>query len=221
MTSADRTDKDGAAKNGADRGGADLAGRLGLGNSAPGARPAEQRRGPFFCGDIDMRIARDGTWFYQGTPIGRMPLVKLFSTVLHRDQDGDYWLETPVEKCRIQVEDAAYIVTAMRIEGEGDDARIIFRTNVDAEVPLDADHPLVLRPRPESGDPAPYLAVGRGLEALLSRSVYYELVNIADLAISPETGEELLAVKSAGLTHYLGSPDIELAEQPRRAGGRA
>ncbi|GGB23949.1 hypothetical protein GCM10011505_01480 [Tistrella bauzanensis] len=204
-----------AAGGGPAAGGTELAGRLGLGTPPAGgdgtaaAEGGPRRKGPFFCGDIDMRIARDGTWFYLGTPIGRHALVKLFSTVLHRDADGDYWLETPVEKCRIQVEDAAYIVTAMRVEGTGRDARIVFTTNVEAEVPLDDAHPLVLRPRPDSGDLAPYLTVGRGLEALLGRAVYYQLVDLADIRRHPDTGAEVLAVESAGMTHYLGSPEFE------------
>jgi hypothetical protein len=129
-----------------------------------------------FCGDIDMRIARDGTWFYQGTPIGRKPMVKLFSTILSRDDAGDYWLTTPVERAHIRVEDAPFLGVEMRIEGAGEDQQLSFRTNVDDWVTAGPDHPIVPRPRPDSGELAPYVRVRDGLDALIARAVYYDLV---------------------------------------------
>jgi len=134
------------------------------------------------CGDIDIRIAADGTWFHEGGPIGRKQLVKLFASVLERDDDGDYWLVTPVERARIRVDDAPFLALEMRVTGTGRDQTLTFRTNIDAEITADAAHPLEFRPRPPeirprpNAEPAPYLSLGGGLTALVSRAVYYELV---------------------------------------------
>ena len=128
------------------------------------------------CRDLDMRIAVDGTWFHQGTPIGRKELVKLFAGVLKREQDGSYWLETPVERGEITVEDAAFI--ALRADQQGNDW--VFETNVDDQVRLDAAHPLRIFVDPKTGEPRPYITVRDGLEARLTRQVYYELVHSAD-----------------------------------------
>lgn len=129
-----------------------------------------------FCGDIDMRIALDGTWFYQGTPIGRKSLVKLFSTILSRDAAGDYWLTTPVERARIRVEDAPFLAVEMCVEGVDEGQQLSFRTNVDEWVVAGLEHAITPRPRPESSEFAPYLHVGGGLDALIARAVYYDLV---------------------------------------------
>lgn len=123
-----------------------------------------------------MRIARDGTWFYHGSPIGRKELVRLFSTVLKREDDGTYWLETPVEKGRVEVEDAPFLAVEMEAEGDGRKRSLRFRTNVDDWVTLDDDHPLRVEHDPETGEPSPYIHVRKGLEARLNRAVYYELV---------------------------------------------
>jgi hypothetical protein len=147
------------------------------------------------CGDIDIRIAADGTWFHEGGPIGRKPLVKLFASVLQRDEAGDYWLVTPVERARIRVDDAPFVAVEMRAEGSGRDQRLTFRTNIDSEVTADAEHPLEFRPRP-GGEPAPYLALGGGLEALVLRSVYYELVALG--VSETMDGAERFGVWSAG-----------------------
>lgn len=132
---------------------------------------------PHVCADGAFRIAVDGTWFHDGAPIGRPSLVRLYATVLRRDGDGAYWLETPVEKVPVEVEDAPFLAVEVHAEGEGADARLRFRTNVDDWVPLDAGHPLVVRGNP--AEPRPYLAIGGGIEALVARSVYYELVEHA------------------------------------------
>ena len=126
-----------------------------------------------------MRIARDGTWFYHGSPIGRIALVKLFSTVLKRDDAGDYWLVTPAERGRILVEDAPFLAVEMKAEGEGRDAALAFRLNTGELVAADADHAL----RFEQGEdgPRPYLHVRGGMEALVARPVYYD---IAERALS-------------------------------------
>ena len=148
-----------------------LGGVAGPGADAGGAALPEG-----FCGGIDMRIARDGTWFYQGTPIGRKPLVKLFSSILSRDGAGDYWLTTPVERARIRVEDAPFLAVEMRVEGAGEGQTLSFRTNVDDWVEAGPEHPIEPRPRPGSGERAPYLHVRAGLDALIARAVYYDLV---------------------------------------------
>lgn len=129
---------------------------------------------PPHCGDIDIRIARDGVWFHEGAPIGREALVRLFSTILRRDPDG-FHLVTPVEKMRITVEDAPFIAT--RVDRDGEALR--FQTNVGDEVVAGPDHAIRVAEDPETGEPRPYLHVRRGLEALIARPVFYELVEMA------------------------------------------
>lgn len=152
----------------------------------PGVAADAPVRLPPICGDFNMRIDRHGTWFYQGSPIGRLALVKLFSTVLRRDEAGDYWLTTPVENGRIEVEDAPFIAVEALIEGEGRERCIKLRTNVDDIVPLDADHPLRVS-YDAQGEPRPYIKVRGGLEARVARSVYYHLVEIGEASENDET----------------------------------
>ena len=152
---------------------------------------------PAHCGDIDIVIKRDGTWFHEGTPIGREALVRLFSTVLRKDPDG-YWLVTPVEKMRITVEDAPF--RAVRVDREGDALR--FLTNVDDEVDADADHRIRVETDPVTGEPAPYLHVRRGLEALIARPVFYELVELAEERDTPQG--PTLGVSSNGAWYPVG-----------------
>ena len=151
----------------------------GLGAMAQQAAAARQHPpvhlwNPPFCGDIDMRIARDGTWFYAGTPIGRPALVRLFASILRQDPDGTM-LVTPVEKVRIVVEDAPFLGVEMTVEGPPGDPVLNLRTNVDDWVPIDAAHPLVFRPG-ESDGLKPYVEVRGGLQALLKRALFYDLV---------------------------------------------
>ncbi len=154
---------------------------------------------PEFCGDIDMVIKRDGSWYYMGTPITRERMVRLFSTVLRKDDDGKTYLVTPVEKVGITVEDAPFVVTSMeRASNEGQSV-ISFTTNVGDVVVLDEKHPLRVEINKESKEPRPYVLIRGNLEALISRSVFYELVDIAQ----EEDGE--LALKSAGKTFILGA----------------
>jgi hypothetical protein len=129
------------------------------------------------CGDIGLRIARDGTWFYQGGPINRKLLVKLFSTVLRREDDG-FYLVTPVEKVPIAVEGEPFIAVEVTREGEGRDQRLTFRTNVDDVVTADRDHPIGFRPGPDGGT-TPHVVVRDRLRAQLARPVYYELTELA------------------------------------------
>jgi hypothetical protein len=153
------------------------------------------------CGDFDMRIARDGTWFYRGSPIGRKPLVKLFSTVLRRE-DGEFWLVTPVERGRILVDDAPFVAVAVDAEGSGAAQNLTFRTNVDDEVIADAAHPIRVAVDPRRGEPIPYVMIRNGLEARILRSVYYHLVELGELAVIE--GVEQLGVWSAGVFFPLG-----------------
>jgi hypothetical protein len=158
-------------------------------------------RDPAFCGDIDMRIARDGTWFYHGTPIGRKPLVKLFASALARDAAGDYWLTTPAERCRIRVDDAPFVAVDMTASGAGETQSISFTTNVDDVVIAGPDHPIRVEIEHETGTPIPYIRVRGGLDALIARPVYYRLVDIA-----VERGAEM-GVWSGGVFFSLGRVD--------------
>ena len=133
---------------------------------------------PDCCGDIDMRIARDGTWYYLGTPIGRKPMVRLFSTIIRRDGD-DYFLVTPVEKCGITVDDAPFVAVTLVVEGEGEEQVLRFTTNVEDEVVADAAHPIRVDLDPQTQEPSPYVLVRVNLEALIHRNVFYQLVELA------------------------------------------
>ena len=133
---------------------------------------------PTHCGDSDMRIAADGTWFHMGTPIGRAPLWKLFSTILRREADGRYVLVTPVEKLDIAVEDAPFIAVELVSEGEGVHRRLGFRLNSDDHVIAGPEHALRVETAPD-GTPRPYLHVRGGLEALIARPLFYEIAEIA------------------------------------------
>lgn len=133
---------------------------------------------PTHCGDSDMQIAADGTWFHAGTPIGRKELVKLFSTILRREPDGGFVLVTPGEKLDIAVEDAPFTAVDAIVDGDGQGTRIAFRLNTDDHVIAGADHPLRLEFAAD-GTPRPYVHVRRGLDALVVRSVFYQLADIA------------------------------------------
>lgn len=133
------------------------------------------------AGSYDIRIAADGNWFYLGSPIRRMALVKLFASVLSRDEDGDYWLTTPAESGRITVDDAPFTAVELKVAGNGGvEASVLnFRTNLDHHVEAGADHPIRVAFDPESGEPRPYILVEPGLEALILRPVYYQMVDQA------------------------------------------
>lgn len=138
---------------------------------------------PTHCGDSDMRIAADGTWFHAGTPIGRKELVRLFSTILRREPDGGYVLVTPGEKLDIAVEDSPFTAVEAIVEGEGQGARIAFRLNTDDHVIAGSAHPLRVDFAAD-GTPRPYVHVRGGLDALIVRSVFYQLADLA-LAADP------------------------------------
>ena len=139
--------------------------------------PPLEKWNPPFCGDLDMHIRRDGTWFYQGTPIGRPELVKLFSTILWREGD-DYFLVTPVEKVGITVEDAPFVAVDFEAEGSGTDQLLRFVTNLQDEALAGPDHPIRVVRDPETGEPSPYVLIRRNLEALIDRKSFYRLVEI-------------------------------------------
>jgi len=136
---------------------------------------------PPYCGDLDIRIARDGTWWYLGTPIGRRELVKLFASVL-KLEDGRHYLVTPVEKIGITVDDAPFVAVDFRVEGKGENRVLTFITNTDDETAAGPDNPIRVVRAPETGEPAPYVHVRRGLEALIDRKSYYRLVEIGEHA---------------------------------------
>lgn len=132
---------------------------------------------PRDCGDFAIHIDRDGSWFYRGTPINRMSLVELFSTVLERDADGVYWLITPAERGRITVDDVPFMAVELERSGDGPDQELIFRTNVGDFVTADAAHPLRIDIDPATATPRPYILVRKRLEARLTRPVFYSLVD--------------------------------------------
>ena len=170
-----------------------------------GKHPPVETWNPDFLGDIDMRIARDGTWFYNGTPINRPAMVKLFSGVLRRDANGKYYLVTPVEKYGINVEDAAFVAVEMTVHDSGPDQVLTFRTNVDDEVMAGPDHPIRIDIDPDSGEPAPYIHVRGRLEALIARAVFYDLVELADEDAPDQQGR--IGVWSAGVFFPIGRVD--------------
>lgn len=166
-----------------------------VGEKTRGAAPVE-RWNPPFCGDLDMEIRADGTWFYMGTPIGRAPLVRLFSTVLRKDEDGKTYLVTPVEKVGIRVVDAPFVAVEMNV-GEKDGAQLLtFRTNVGDVVEVGAEHPLRFEISGENSELKPYLLVRGRLEALVSRAVMYDLVELGEVV--EIEGQQMFAVRSGG-----------------------
>ena len=171
-----------------------LAGIAAAAKQAPGrGLPPVHLWHPEHCGDIDILIRADGTWMHEGSPIGRKELVRLFSTVLRLDPDG-YHLVTPVEKMKIRVEDLPFRAVTMEQREEG----LSFTTDVGDEVLADADHPIVVETDPVTGEPAPRILVRGGLEARIARTVFYDLVEMAEVV------DGRLTVISAGQRFPLG-----------------
>ena len=162
---------------------------------------------PPFCGNIDIRIARDGTWYYLGTPIGRAPLVKLFSSILKREGDA-YFLVTPVEKVGIVVDDAPLLAVDFNTDGSGVTQNLTFSTRTDDFAMLGPDHPLRVERNPQTGEPSPYILVRANLWALIDRKSFYRLVELG----SHHTldGQRWFGLWSAG--HFF--PVIPSAELP-------
>lgn len=155
--------------------------------ASKGGLPPVHLWNPPFCGDLDMEIRADGTWFYEGTPIGRPAMVRLFSTILKREGD-DFFLVTPIEKVGIRVIDAPFVATDADIER----GTITFTTNVGDQVAADADHPIILRG--DSEEPRPYVHVRAGLEALIDRKTFYRLAAAAD-----DGSDGRMGVRSGGV----------------------
>lgn len=174
-------------------------------SKAKGGDASAPAGGPQMCGDIDMRIGRDGTWYYMGSPIGRAALVKLFASVLKRDDSGDFWLVTPAEMCRIRVDDAPFAAVEMTVEGSGRDRSLTFRTNIDENMIAGPDHPIRVEIDSDTREPAPYILVRDGLDALIVRSVFYDLVEIAEEYEAD--GATRLGVWSDGAFFEIGSID--------------
>nr|WP_239451742.1 DUF1285 domain-containing protein [Elioraea rosea] len=179
--------------------------------------PPRPRRAPVLCGDLSIRIARDGTWYYQGSPIRRKELVCLFATCLKRDREG-YWIETPAERGRIEVEDAPFVAVELYwskgpcgqggapAAGCGGAGQVLtFRTNVDEMVTAGPANPIRVARDVVTCQPTPYVMVRDGLEARISRAVYYELVALAVPHIVH--GERVLGVWSGGAFFPLGSAE--------------
>ena len=159
--------------------------------SRAGGLPPVHLWNPPFCGDLDIRIKRVGTWFYLGTPIGRAPLVRLFSTILKREGDR-YFLVTPVEKVGITVEDAPFV--AVDVEAEGGD--LVFETNVGDRATAGPDHPIRVVLDAQTGEPAPYVHIRAGLEARIDRKTFYRLVELGK--VEAVDGEDWFGVRSGG-----------------------
>lgn len=173
-----------------------LIARAGAETGGRGLPPVE-RWNPPFCGDIDMEIRADGTWFYLGTPIGRAPLVRLFSTVLRKDEDGRTYLVTPVEKVGIRIVDAPFLAVEMNASGNGETQSLTFRTNVGDVVEAGPEHPLRFVIAGENSELKPYLLVRGRLEALVSRAMMYELVGLGETI--EMDGTDMFAVRSGGV----------------------
>ena len=173
-----------------------------LGPVAPAAP-----RGRVMHGDLDMRIDRDGVWYYHGSPVARKELVCLFASVLRRDTDGGYWLVTPAEIGRVEVEDAPFLAVELFSAGTGCDQTLSFRTNIDEIVAVDQDHHIRVNTDPDTGEPSPYVLVRPGIEARITRSVFYELV--ARGMEEKVREEHIYGVWSSGVFFPLGTLNME------------
>jgi hypothetical protein len=172
----------------------------------PGGIPADSRHpDALACGHFNIRIARDGTWFYHGSPITRKPLVQLFASVLRRDDSGRFLLVTPVERGQIDVDDAPFTAVAMTVRGTGRARQLVFRTNLDEEVTAGAAHPIRVEEDAATREPSPYVRVRDGLDALILRPVFYELVELG--TTERMDGADVFGVWSGGSFFPIGSPE--------------
>ena len=161
---------------------------------------------PEYCGDLDIRIGRNGMWWYLGTPIGRLELVRLFASVL-KLEDGKYYLVTPVEKIGITVDDAPFVAVDFRVEGDSEAQILVFETNVGDETAAGPENPIRVVRDPETGEPSPYVHVRRGLEALIDRKSFYRLVDIGEHR--EVDGERWFGVRSGG-AFFAIIPSVEM-----------
>jgi hypothetical protein len=165
--------------------------------------PADEGASPFggpesLEGTGHMRIARDGTWYHEGGPIRRNQLVKLFATVLRREEDGTYWLVTPVERVQVHVDDAPFTAQEVEAREDGGAPVLALRTNLDEWVEAGPDHPIFMAISPATGEMCPYIKIKPGLDALIARSVFYTLAEMAEPDPNEESGEATLGVWSHG-----------------------
>ena len=158
--------------------------------------PPVDRWNPDYTGDLDMRIAADGSWFYQGTPILRERMVRLFSTILRKDDDGRTYMVTPQEKYGITVDDAPFTVVEMHVEDPGANQTLNLRTNLDEQVTVNADHPIRFQQTDTEGGIKPYVLVRGNLEALMNRAIFYELVEIG--VVEAHEGADWFGIWSSG-----------------------
>ncbi len=166
-----------------------------------GERPVD-RWNPEFCGEMDMVIRRDGSWWHDGARITRQPLVKLFASILRKDEDGETYLVTPAEKIQIKVEAAHFIAIRVDIEGEGENQRVFFTTNMDEIIEAGPDRAIRVEIDPVTQEPTPFVTVRGRLEALMARPVFYELV---ENGVNRETDEgEELGIYASGTYFRLG-----------------
>lgn len=173
-------------------------------SDTPSKLPPVHQWNPPDCGDIPIVIKRDGTWLYQNSPIGRKPMVRLFSSILRKDDDR-FYLVTPVEKCGIEVEDAPFLAVELSVTGSGRDQILHFRTQVDDQVQAGPDHPIWVNIAPETGEPSPYVMVRAGMAALINRPVFYQLVELGTERQHKDQTE--FGVWSAGHFFPLGSTE--------------
>ena len=178
-----------------------------IGCGLGGVRRGNRVRVPVECGNLPFLIRRDGTWLYRGSPIGRKELVCLFASVLRRDEDGGFWLETPAERGRIEVEDAPFVAVELDWVGDGRRQVLSFRTNVDQVITAGPDHPIRISHDLLTCEPTPYIMLRRGaghlaIEARIARAVYYELVALGETRWVG--GRRLLGVWSCGAFFSLG-----------------
>ena len=169
-----------------------------FGKKEKNSLPPVDKWNPDFCGDIDMKIMRNGKWFYMGTEIKRPAMVKLFSGILRLDNDNCYYLVTPVEKVRITVEDAPFIATSLISETVDNIDYLFFNTNVNEKVLLSKTNPLEIKIDNKTEEPSPYILVRKNLKALISRSVFYELIELASKKYI--NGKDCLVLESNGET---------------------
>ncbi len=190
---------------------ADALGRLLAAAGKQKGKPPVERWNPPYCGEIGMRIAADGTWFYQGSPIGRHALVKLFATILRKDPDG-HVLVTPVERVGIEVEDAPFLAVEMAVKGEGEDREIVFRTNVDDLVTVGPEHPLEFE-RDARGGVKPYLLVRGGLRALVTRSLMFDLIEMGEERVVD--GKTVFGISAGGVFHVIDTGEAGAGDAGR------
>ncbi|MCH2549126.1 MAG: DUF1285 domain-containing protein [Alphaproteobacteria bacterium] len=169
-------------------------------------KKADIKREPIDCGHFNIRIGRSGKWYYLGSEIRRPEIVKLFASVLKRDEEGDYWLETPVQKGRIDVEDVPFVAIGLDISGNGKSQKLNFKTNIGETVTASYEHNIWIETEQISGKPSPYIHIRNGLYALMSRPVYYQL---ADLAVY-RSKDNILGVWSSGVFFELAEAEEEV-----------